>query len=266
MKLFKLLLLLAVLLVPSWAWAAGILTPPATSSQPITVLSVSGIPFIKASSGTMGNNGAISAMTALPRVYSGGAYLYLPAGAVAAGVPAAATWYWFVASSTTAGTVYNSIYTTGTPHVGTLTAFSTTGPGAYTGDTGSPVSITIPVPGGLMGINGSVEVNVGTANNNSGGNKIPTIKFGATSCWTATFTTAITAHATCTARNRGIATIQSLSYLYGHESSAAQGKVIAGDATENTAAVVNVTITLNTAVATDHVILESHRILVISGS
>ena len=48
------------------------------------VLAKWGIPFIVATTGTMGNNGAISAMTALDITYSGGAWLYLPAGAVAA--------------------------------------------------------------------------------------------------------------------------------------------------------------------------------------
>src|ERR1043165_8686523 len=121
-----------------------------TSTAPVG-LSTSGIPFIKASSGTMGNNCAISAMTALPRTFSGGAYLWLPAGAIAAGVPAAASWYWFVASSTTAGTCYNSTYTSGTPTAGTLTAFSTTGPGAFTGSASAMPGPSLTGPASTLG-------------------------------------------------------------------------------------------------------------------
>jgi hypothetical protein len=113
----------------------------------------SAIPFIKASSGTMGNNGALSAMTALPTTYTG-AYIYLPANAIVAG--SAAGWYWFVGSSTTAGTVYNSTYTSGIPVVGTTTAFATTGPGAFTGESAAVTAVQYTLTGGSIGANGQM--------------------------------------------------------------------------------------------------------------
>lgn len=102
------------------------------------------VPIVHASSGSMGNNGALTGHTAFPRTNSGGVYLYLPANAIAAG--SAAGLYWAKFSSTTAATVYNAVYTTGIPLVGTDTAFVTTGPGAYTGDTATEVGVTIAVP------------------------------------------------------------------------------------------------------------------------
>lgn len=126
------------------------------------------IPFIKVATGTMGNNGAMTIGTALARTYSGGAYFLVPAGAVAAGVPAAATWYWGVASSTTAVTLYNSTYTSGVPATGVTTAFVTTGPGAFTGITVDSQGPTITLTGGSMGANGRLRVHsIWNATNNA---------------------------------------------------------------------------------------------------
>ena len=82
---------------------------------------------------TMGNNGALSTLPVLPTTYSGGAFIYMPANAIFAG--SAAGWYWFVASATTAGTVYNNAYTGGDPKAAvpaTPTPFVSTGPGLVT--------------------------------------------------------------------------------------------------------------------------------------
>lgn len=98
------------------------------------------IPFIYLASGSMGNNGALTVGTALPFIPDMGAWVRLPAGAIAAGVPAAEAWYWCVFSSNTVGTVYNSTYTSGTPAAGVATAFSTTGPGAYTSSISSEIA------------------------------------------------------------------------------------------------------------------------------
>lgn len=131
-----------------------------------------GIPFVVASSGSMADNGAISGLTALPETYSGGCYLYLPANAISAG--SAAGWYWAVMSSTTAGTVYNSTYTTGIPAAGTATAFATTGPGAFTGHTGA-VAVTIPIP--ILLANSTIRFRVLFLHTNSVGTKTHDIKF-----------------------------------------------------------------------------------------
>jgi hypothetical protein len=143
-----------------------------------TVVAKWGVPVILASSGTMGNNGAVSAMTALPATYAGGAWLYLPAGAVAAGVPATAAFRWFVGSSTTAGTVYDSTWDgSGIPPMGTATPYVTTGPGAFTGiAAGEIVVATVTIPAGAMGPNGYMDVDFGHQINTAAGNKTPRIR------------------------------------------------------------------------------------------
>ena len=72
-------------------------------------LGQSHIPFVLLSSGTMGNNGAISLLSGAVATAYPNAYVYLPALAIAATGPgSAAGWYYAVFSSTTALTVYNN--------------------------------------------------------------------------------------------------------------------------------------------------------------
>lgn len=123
-----------------------------------STISESFIPFIFPSSASIGNNGALSALTALPQTYSGGAWMYFDANTIAAGV--AAGWYWVVMSTTQAGTIYNSTYTSGTPAKGITTAFATTGPGAFTGLTTEVFGPAIPT--GVIGANGRVSLKVHT--------------------------------------------------------------------------------------------------------
>lgn len=160
----------------------GAITAQAAAANLSTlfILAKWGVPFIVASTGTMGNNGAVSAMTALPATFSNGAWLYLPAGAVAAGVPAAASWLWFVASSATAGTVYNSTYTSGVPTPGTTTAFATTGPGAFTGVTTEVTGPQITIPANSLGTAGHLRATTSFALTNNANAKSAKVKLGAT--------------------------------------------------------------------------------------
>jgi len=121
------------------------------------IIGQQGIPLIYPSSGTMGNNGALTMTTALDRTYVA-AYYYMPASAISTG--RAAGWYYGVGSSATAVTLYNNVYTSGTPNIpGTPTAFVTTGPGAYTQTTSTNIQgYTLAVPGNSIGPNGSVDV------------------------------------------------------------------------------------------------------------
>lgn len=124
----------------------------------------------------MGNNGAVSALTALPQTYSDGCWLHLPASAISAG--SGAGWYWFVGSSTTAGTVYNSTYTSGPVTRGsTATPFSTTGPGAFTGETAEQFGPTITVPANALGANGHIRVYMGTEGTASPNNKTFNLRY-----------------------------------------------------------------------------------------
>lgn len=137
-----------------------------------TKLAQWGISVFMAPSGTMANNGAVTFGTALDRTYSEGLWMYFPAGAVAAGVPAAATFLWTVMSSSTVGTVYNSTFDgLSVPAAGTTTAYSTTGPGAFTGVTAITTAITITVPANTLGATGAILGDWNAHHNGAAGNK-----------------------------------------------------------------------------------------------
>jgi hypothetical protein len=127
------------------------------SSVPYTLFST-GIPFIIVSSGSMGNNGALTITGAVASIYPN-AYVYLPSGAISSG--SAAGYYYAIFSSTTAATVYNNTYTpgSGVPTVpASPTAFSTTGPGAYTQSASPPNPFSVVVPANALSINGKIEI------------------------------------------------------------------------------------------------------------
>ena len=120
------------------------------------VIGQTAIPMIVPSSGSIGNNGALTGIASLPAVYTS-CFMYFPAGAVVAG--SLAGMYYVVMSSNTAGTIYNNAYTGGAPAIPTSpTAFATTGPGAYTQSTSAVEVASIVVPAGAMGKNGRLEV------------------------------------------------------------------------------------------------------------
>jgi hypothetical protein len=132
-----------------------------------------GVPVIIAGTGSMGNNGAMTLGTALGRTYSNGAWFYLPTNAIQAG--STAGFYWGVASSSTAVTIYNSTYSgSGAPTVGTTTAFVSTGPGAFTGTT-TEQGILIAIP--ALTASGKIHAEMLLANNNSAGTKSYRFRF-----------------------------------------------------------------------------------------
>src|SRR3989304_667201 len=121
------------------------------------VLQSIGVTILIPSSGTMGANGALSAITALTNTYPN-IYLYFPAGKVYSG--SAAGFYYAEMSSTTAGTVYNNIYTPGTnePDIpASPTPITDAGPGAYTQSTSEITAVSATVPGGSMGRKGVIK-------------------------------------------------------------------------------------------------------------
>lgn len=223
-----------------------------------------GVPVILASSGSMGNNGAVTAMTALPQTYANGAWLYLPAGAVAAGVPAAPAFYWFVGSTTQAGTVYNSTWDgLGVPSVGVTTAFATTGPGAFTGvATGEIVVATITVGAGAMGANGQLLIESFWNNNTAAGNKIFRVRFSGASGsqhFAQTVSTAASMIAQTTIANAGVATEQKGSSIYTQATASGAGMTLYGG-NANTAAATTLVFSLEKATATNHAILENANV------
>ena len=260
------LFLFIVLIAPSFALAAGQNTLAANPPQPVIVLSQSAIPFIMASSGTMGNNGAISAMTALPRTFSGGAWLWLPAGAVAAGVPASAAWLWFVGSSTTAGTVYNSTYSSGNPTIGVQTAFATTGPGAYVGSVATITAASITLFANSVGINGRVAVKAFYPIPSSAGQKQSDITFGGGACQNLTYTTQTSFEHHCTWTNRGLTNRQGVQDFRVQSDGLLTPVFFPADGSIDTTANVTINFTLAKNTATEHIILDTFQILVYPGN
>lgn len=132
------------------------------------------------SSGVIGNNGALTLTTALNIIYSDGLYLYFPAGAVFAGSTAGA--YWAVMSSTTVGTIFDHIHTgDGEPvYRASPTPFVTTGPGAYAQTTAEVTLLSASIPGGALGVNGTVQCDTLFEYPNSAGAKTRRIRIGGT--------------------------------------------------------------------------------------
>lgn len=119
----------------------------------VRVLAQTGIPYIKAPSGTVATNGVVTLGTALPTTYDMGAWVYLPAGAVVSGL---AGLYWVVFSSTTVGQVYTNYidptvaFDPSTKPSGTLVT-ATGSNSAYTGLATTATFISINIPGNTVG-------------------------------------------------------------------------------------------------------------------
>lgn len=157
---------------------SGVTLGGSTNAQ--VIVAKWGIPFFPGVTGSMANNGVVTWGSALLNAYIGGAWVHMPAASIAAGVPAAAAWLWYVGTDTTHGTFFNSTYTTGTPTAGTATAFATTGPGAFTGETTQITGPTITVPGNTFGTQGRLVVRIDEHLTNSANGKTLNILWGAT--------------------------------------------------------------------------------------
>lgn len=121
-----------------------------------------GIPLIGLSSGSVAANGAISGITALPRIYPD-AYCYFPANILATSI--AAGWYYCTFSTTTAGVAFLDTYTSGVPTIPTSPTPVTDGKGAFTGDTSEEVGIIVSIPALAANSVTRYEVFVETTNN-----------------------------------------------------------------------------------------------------
>lgn len=138
------------------------------------VLSQSAVPVILAPNGTVAADGTITLGTALTTVFSGGAWLRLPAGAVVGG---ASGLYWAIFSSTTVGSV-RAVYVDPaqpfTPYVPTGTPAAAVGSGAaYTQTSGVEITlVNITIPGKAIGENGSWRLVDTSASSNSANQKI----------------------------------------------------------------------------------------------
>jgi len=226
-------------------------------TSPLKAVFESAIPMIDGPSGSMANNGAVTLGTALvSAVAYANAYIRMPAGAIAAGVPAADTWYFCQMSSATVGIVYNNIYTSGVPTVpAVLVPFVTTGPGAYSGVTGAVNAYTIAVPGNTLGPNGTLYYEGAATVNSSGNNKITAFLFGATTFHSRTDTAVNSEGFSKRFQNRGVANIQISNEPQGQAVpvNAGGGLVISA---EDTTQSKNAVWQMNMATATDWIVYE----------
>lgn len=165
---------LVLTLVLTWpAFAAGDLRNPVPSRTTIGQMRV---PMIVPSSGSMGNNGALTMTTALDQTYPS-AYYYMPANAIVAG--STAGFYYGVGGSTTTAVLFNQMYVSGTATVPPLTPFSTTGPGAYAQTTGAFLTAwTMTLPGNTLGLYDEIQAHGITTYLNSAGAKSIQLGYG----------------------------------------------------------------------------------------
>lgn len=161
------------------------------------------VPVFLPSSGSIGNNGALTLNTALDATYAN-CYLYLPANAIEAG--SAAGKYFVQMSSTTVGTIFNNTYTSGKPTIpASPTAFVTTGPGAYTQTTATDIALlSTTLPGGALGENGSLIAYHHSVMSSSGNTKTMKMNIGTVDTNTTQLTTSGQTSSPFTFRNKGV--------------------------------------------------------------
>jgi len=213
------------------------------------------IPFIVPSSGSIGNNGALTGLTALPTTYSQGCYMWFAAAAIAAG--SAAGWYYVVMSSGTAGTIYNNQYKSaligGQPYIPpSPTAFATTGPGAFTGVTTAQTGPSWTLPANIMGANGVLEVTAMFANNNTAGTKTFTVKLGSGTIYTQANTTNVAALGLPVVQNQG----QTGAQVVNQTGTFGAGTTGQTYLTQDTTTNLTMSVTLQHGTATDNAILD----------
>lgn len=154
--------------------SSGAFGPVSVTGGNVWYVVRSTIPFFRTPTGTMGNNGAYTSGTAYAKVLAK-CYLYFAANQIAAGV--AAGWYYAEGSSTTAFTVFNNTYTSGTPTFpASKTAFVTTGTGAITGDI-TEQAILLNIPANQLGPSGGFRLTAKFSHNNTAGTKNPRLRY-----------------------------------------------------------------------------------------
>ena len=224
-------------------------------------LSESGIPVIVANTGTIATSGTVTLGTALPTTYAN-AFVYFPASAVSGDSTGGI--YYVVFSSTTVGVVYAGKYGVAngvgavafTPVVpsGTLTAVTGSN-SSFTGSTTETTLINVTVPAGSIGNNGQIVVTANWACNNSAGAKAGVVYLGGTAVGSSSsYTTSTGGSSMNSVRNRGILTKQ-VSQLVGGASTDANVYTSIDTSVDKA-----ITITGDTATATDHIILEGFTV------
>jgi len=225
------------------------------------ILAQSGVPICIAPTGTMAANGAVTLGTALGSALTA-LWMYFPSGAVFSG--SAAGFYFTAMSNTTVGTVYTNTYTPGTNSYdipASPTAVSAAGPGAYTGVTSEVTAVSLVLPGGLMGKNGSLSAVILTDINSNANAKSYALKFGNTTIKNVSLANTNASQQFIQVTNRGAAAKQ-VGFTPAQTSGFATATSPLVYSTEDTSANVTVVVTLTHTAATDYVTLSAHTIIV----
>lgn len=212
------------------------------------------VPIIKAPSGSMANNGAVTFGTALPLAYTG-AYVYFPANAIFAG--STAGFYWTECSSTTVATVYNNTYTPGSAvaRPTSKTAFVTTGPGAFTGSTSEITAHSCTLPANLLGPKGVTLLQFNHGGSATAGSKDIRVRWNTSNVM---FQVNVTSTPFTTYPRVVIGNRDSVSSQYcANWNQAVTGTNPGTERSVDTSAAVTVTVSFQTAVATDHQVFEN---------
>lgn len=224
-----------------------------------------GCPVILPSSGSIGNNGALTLTTALYKTFAN-CWMYFPANAIVAG--SAAGIYFVQMSSTTAGTIFNNVLASGAPSIpASPTAFVTTGPGAYAQQTSTASLVTLPILGGSMGANGAISIDCGFAMINNANAKQSQITFGGSAFATYSPASQNWWGVKRTIQNSGVTNIQEIiaaatsnSSDIGSSSAAVSALAI------NTANTQNLVFTAQIGTATDYIVLSRATVELISAA
>lgn len=242
-------------------------TITAQSSSTVATCTVSGGSL--SGTGPFANNavwisGAIAGTASYSSLLSyvpANAYAYFPINVISAATAAGV--YYMQCVSTTVCTIYNNVLSTGTPAViGSPTAFSTTGTGAFTQTTGSYLTaVSITLTGGTMGPNGSLTMSARGICVSDANAKLMQFGFGGQGGGLTSVTTTAWAPLARTISNLGSASLQQ---LYPNSAGAALDTTATSTGYQqlsiNTASNVTLAMQLRLATATDWIGLMSGTI------
>lgn len=234
--------------------AAGAFTSlKSNGGNVVYVLSQTGLPMIIPSSGvlTPGTSAQLALTTALPATFSGGCYMFFPANALSGS--SAAGFYYVVMSSTTVGTIYTTVYATGTPAIPANPVGFTVTTAIYAQSTSAQIAVTVALPGNSLGVGGAIDWYTHGSNSNSANNKVCAVKYSSFTIGTRTETTTTSTRIAGNMVNSGATSIQTATYTPAGSSA----DTLVRGAIDSTASQ-NLTINLTNANVLDYVILESY--------
>jgi hypothetical protein len=150
------------------------------------------------------------------------------------------------------------------PVVGTTTAFATTGPGAFTGDITTVSGPSITLSAGMMGPNGTVELDAIYAATNNANAKSAIATFGALTALNQSLSIDVTQRALTKIRNEASQSVNK-SFSVGLAASGVVRQTAYTRSSVDTSAAVVITFKAAHGTATDNIVLEDWRVKVSYG-